>query len=143
LLTEPREEARGPTGVSSLWIRVGALAVSLVALAVALLLGSLAFNYHRHLEHEELLREVVARQWTAERVTRWLEEVKGAPLLAVLESPADVEREAVTRGGRKAAEIREKARRSAQVRVYQASDMIYFIFFDDDGVMRDFTCVGA
>jgi hypothetical protein len=129
--------------VSRLWIRASALAASLVALAVALLLGSLAFDYHRHLEHEELLREVVARQWTAERVTRWLEDVKGAPLLAVLQSPADVEREALTRGGEKATEIREKAKRYAQVRVYQAGDMIYFIFFDEDGVIRDFTFVGA
>jgi hypothetical protein len=129
--------------VSRLWIRASALAVSLVALAVALLLGSLAFNYHRHLEHEELLREVVARQWTAERVTQWLEEVKGAPLLAVLDSPADVEKEALTRGGGKAPEIREKARRYAQVRIYKAADMIYFIFFDENGVVRDFTCVGA
>jgi hypothetical protein len=129
--------------MSRFWIRAGALAVSLAALAVALFLGSLAFNYHRYLEHEGLLREVVARQWTAERLTHWLRDVKSAPLLAVLQSPADVEREALTRGGRNAAEIREKAGRHAQVRIYQAADMIYFVFFDDDGVMRDFTCVGA
>lgn len=129
--------------MSRFWIRAGALAVSLAALAAALFLGSLAFNYHRHLEHEELLREVVAREWTAEKLTLWLRDVKGAPLLATLESPAEVEREALSRGGRKAAEIREKAGRHAQVRIYQAADMVYFIFFDDDGVMRDFICVDA
>jgi hypothetical protein len=129
--------------MSRFWIRAGALAVSLVTLAVALFLGNLAFNYHRHLEHEDLLREVVARQWTAEKLTQWLRDVKSAPLLAVLQSPADVEREVLARGGRKAAEIREKAARHAQVRVYHAADMIYFVFFDDDGVIRDFTCVGA
>jgi hypothetical protein len=125
------------------WILVGASAVSLVTVAAALFLGSLAFDYHRRLEHEDLLREVVERKWTAERLTRWLEHVKDAPLLAVLQSPADVEREALTRGGRRADEIREKAGRHAQVRIYQAADMIYFVFFDDEGVMRDFTCVGA
>ena len=129
--------------MSRFWILTGAFTATVVTLAVALFLGSLAFDYHRHLEHEGLLREVVARQWTAERLTQWLRDVKSAPLLAVLQSPADVEREALTRGGRKAAEIREKAERHAQVRIYQAADMIYFVFFDDDGVMRDFTCVGA
>ena len=129
--------------MSRFWILAGAFTATVVTLAVALFLGSLAFNYHRHLEHEELLREVVARQWTAERLTQWLRDVKSAPLLAVLQSPADVEREALTRGGRKAAEIREKAGRHAQVRIYQAADMLYFVYFDEDGVMRDFTCVGA
>jgi hypothetical protein len=126
-----------------IWILVGALAVSLVTVAVALYLGSLAFDYHRRLEHEDLLREVVARQWTAERLTQWLDHVRSAPLVAVLQSPADLEREVLTRGGRKAAEIREKAERHAQVRIYEAADMVYFVFFDDEGVMRDFTCVGA
>jgi hypothetical protein len=127
--------------VKRLWILAGALVVTLAALGIALLLGSLGFNYHRHLEHEDLLRQVVSAQWTAERLTAWLHDVKGAPLLAVLQSPADVEREAAARGGRKAAEIREKAARHAETRVYRAGDMLYFAYFDEAGVMRDFTCV--
>jgi hypothetical protein len=124
-----------------LWILAGALAATLAALGIALLLGSLGFNYHRRLEHETLLRQVESRQWTAEHLTRWLQDVKGAPLLAVLQSPADVEREAAARGGAKAAEIREKAARNAETRVYRAADMLYFVYFDAAGVMRDFTCV--
>lgn len=127
--------------MSRFWIRAAALALSLVALGVALLLGSLAFNHHRHLEHENLLREVVSRQWTAERLTQWLKDVKGAPLVAVPRSPADLEREVSSHGGTQAAEIREKAGRWAQVRVYAAADMLYFVFFDDAEVMRDFTLV--
>jgi hypothetical protein len=123
------------------WIRAAALALSLVMLSVALLLGSLAFNHHRHMEHEDLLRQVVARHWTAERLTLWLRDVKDAPLLAVLRSPEDVARESASRGAGRAAEIREKARRYAQVRVYEAGDMLYFVFFDDEGVMRDFELV--
>ncbi len=44
-------------------------------------------------------------------------------------------------GGKKVAEVRAKAARYAQMRVYQASDMLYFVYFDESGVMRDFTCV--
>ena len=51
----------------------------------------------------------------------------------------EVEREASGRGGKKAAEIREKGARNAETRVYQTGDMLYFIYFDADGVMRDFT----
>ena len=41
----------------------------------------------------------------------------------------------------KAAEIREKGARHAETRVYQAGDMLYFVYFDAAGLMRDFTCV--
>jgi hypothetical protein len=49
--------------------------------------------------------------------------------------------EASARGGSRAAEIREKGTRHAETRVYQAGDMLYFVYFDAAGVMRDFTCV--
>jgi hypothetical protein len=123
------------------WILAGALTATAFALGVALLLGSLGFNYHRQLEHETLLRQVEERHWTADHLTRWLQEVKGAPLLAVLRTPAEVDGEARALGDGKAAEIREKAARSAETRVYQAGDMLYFIYFDSAGVMRDFTLV--
>jgi hypothetical protein len=123
------------------WMLAGAFLVTIAALGIALLLGSLGFDYHRKLEHEVLLRQVVSRQWTADRLTRWLGEVKGAPLLAVLRTPADVERLIALHGGRKAAEIRGKAVRHAETRVYRAGDMLYFIYFDAGGVIRDFTCV--
>jgi hypothetical protein len=84
---------------------------------------------------------VVSWQWTAVRLSHWLRVVKSAPLLAVLQSPADVEREAAARGGKKAVEIREKAAHHAETRVYEAGDMLYFVYFDAAGVMRDFTCV--
>ncbi len=125
------------------WILLGALAVTLVALSVALLLGTLGFNYHRKLEHEELLRAVMARRPTAAQLTEWLATVKGAPLLAAPASRADVEGVISARGSAKADELRAKAGRYPQLRVYHASDMLYFVFFDGDGVMRDFTCVGG
>ena len=46
-------------------------------------------------------------------------------------------------GGERTGELREKARQWGNLRVFRAADMIYFVFFDDEGVMRDFTCVGA
>ena len=123
------------------WILAGAFAVTLGALTIALLLGSLGFGYHRNMEHEVLLREVMARQPTAEGLTRWLGDVKAAPLVAAPASRAEAERPIVEHGGDKAGELRAKAGRYAQMRVFRAADMFYFVFFDVDGVMRDFTCV--
>ena len=122
------------------WILAGALAVTLGALALAMLLGSASFDFRRYTVHQQRLQRVLREQPTADRLTRGLAD-EGTPLLAVLSTRDEVETEAAARGGKKAAEIREKGGRRAQTRVYQAGDMLYFVYFDEAGVMRDFTCV--
>ena len=122
------------------WIIGGALAVTLGALTLAMVLGSASFDFRRYTVHQQRMQKVLREQPTADRLTRGLAD-EGTVLLAVLRSREDVEREASARGGKKAAEVREKAARHAETRVYQASDMLYFVYFDADGVMRDFTCV--
>lgn len=121
------------------WIMAGALAVTLGALALAMLLGSASFDFRRYTVHRQRMQKVLREQPTADRLTRGLAD-EGTVLLAVLRSREDVGREASARGGKNAAEVREKAARHAETRVYQASDMLYFVYFDADGVMRDFTC---
>jgi pilus assembly protein TadC len=121
------------------WIMAGALAVTLGALALAMLLGSASFDFRRYTVHRQRMQKVLREQPNADRLTRGLAD-EGTVLLAVLRSHEDVGREASARGGKKAAEIREKGSHHAETRVYQASDMLYFVYFDADGVMRDFTC---
>ncbi len=122
------------------WIAAIALLVTLGALAFAMLLGSASFDYRRYTVHRQRLQNVLREQPSADRLTRGLAD-EGTPLLAVLVSPADVEREAAASGGPMAPEIRQKAARHAETRVYQAGDMLYFVYFDAAGLMRDFTCV--
>jgi hypothetical protein len=122
------------------WILAGALAVTLAALALAMLLGSASFDYRRYAQHQGRLQKVLREHPTADRLTQGLAD-EGTVLLAVAATPDALEREASARGGRKASEIREKGGRYAETRVYQTSDMLYFIYFDAAGVMRDFTCV--
>jgi len=123
-----------------LWIALGALAVTLAALALAMLLGSASFDFRRYSQHQGRLAKVMREQPTADRLTRGLAD-EGTVLLAVASTRDEVEREATARGEKKAAEIREKGSRSAETRVYQTADMLYFIYFDSSGVMRDFTLV--
>jgi len=123
-----------------LWILVAALALTLGALALPMMLGSAVFNFSRFSDHESRLRRVMRERPTADRLTRGLAD-EGTALLAVARTREELDREASARGGTKVAEIREKGARQAELRVYQASDMLYFVFFDAAGVMRDFTCV--
>ena len=122
------------------WIFAGAAAITLGALALAMLLGSASFDFRRYSQHQGRLQKVMREQPTADRLTRGFAD-EGTVLLAVAATRDELEREASARGGRKAAEIREKGGRHAETRVYQTADMLYFIYFDAAGVMRDFTCV--
>jgi hypothetical protein len=122
------------------WIAAGALAVTLGSLTLAMLLGSASFDFRRYTVHERRMQKVLREQPTADRLTRGLAD-EGTAQIAVARTREEVEREASARGGRKASEIREKGARHVETRVYQAGDMLYFVYFDGDGVMRDFTCV--
>ena len=122
------------------WVLGLALVVTMGALATALWLGSATFDVRRYSQHTGRLAKVMREKPSADRLTRGLV-AEGAPLVVTAATAEDKERAAVTRGGARLAEIREKAARYPELRVYQAGDMLYFIFFDQGGLMRDFTCV--
>jgi hypothetical protein len=121
-------------------VAAGALAVTLAALSLAFWLGAASFDARRYDQHRRRLATVMLQQPSADRLTRGLE-AEGSPLVETAATAADKDRAAVARGGARLAEIREKAARYPELRVYQAGDMLYFVFFDAGGVMRDFTCV--
>lgn len=121
-------------------IVAGALGVTTVALALAFRLGSASFDARRYSQHNGRLAKVMGEEPRADRLTRGLE-AEGTPLLLIAASGVDKERAALEHGGARLGEIRDKTARYPELRVYQAADMIYFVFFDQEGVMRDFTCV--
>ena len=122
------------------WILAGALAVTIGAVTVAFWLGSASFDARRYSQHIGRLAKVMRETPSAERLTLGLA-AEGTPLLVTALTAEDKERAVVARGGARLAEIRDKAARYPELRVYQAGDMLYFVFFDREGVMRDFTCV--
>ena len=126
--------------MTRLWILAGALAVTLGALALAMWLGAASFDARRYDQHRSRLQNVMREQPSADRLTRGLE-AEGSPLIATAATAEEKERVAAARGKARLGEIREKAKLYAELRVYQASDMLYFVYFDAEGVMRDFTCV--
>jgi hypothetical protein len=136
------------------WILVGALAVTLGSLWLAMALGSIGFNVRRYTQHERRLRKVMTEpQPTIDRLTQAFQD-EGTLLVTAPASPGETERVITGQGGEKAefrakatelrakaAELRAKAARYPELRVFATKDRLYFIFFDRDGVMRDFTLV--
>jgi hypothetical protein len=126
--------------VKRVFVVAGALAVTLAALSLAFWLGAASFDARRYDQHRRRLAKVLLQQPSAERLTRGLD-AEGSPLVETAATAADKERVALARGATRQAEIREKASRYPELRVYEAGDMLYFVYFDAAGVMRDFTCV--
>lgn len=116
-----------------------ALATALIAW-LALLLGAVGFDLRRFSQHEGRLARLVAREPTLELVERAFAD-EGTRRLAAPSTPGEIEAAVLAHGGARAAGVRAKARRWRTTRVFLAGDMVYFAYFDEDGVLRDFTCV--
>ena len=123
-------------------IFIGASAlVAIAGLATALVLGTLGYDVRRSNMHEARLKGILVQTPTVYQVTEGLKEK--APLVSIVETPADLE-EALDRwAGERRSVIAEKAARFPQLRIFAAGDMMYFIFFDDGNIMRDFVYVSA
>ncbi len=122
-------------------ILAAALLVTLGSLWVAMVLGSLAFDVRRTMQHDRRLRKVMTEpQPTVGRLTQAFKD-EGTLPVAAPHTPEEKERVIVEKGGKQVAELRAKAARYPEMRVFATADMLYFVFFDREGVMRDFTLV--
>jgi hypothetical protein len=122
------------------WIIVGALVASGLALYLALFIGAWGFEFRRTSQHDGRLRRLVQQQPTLARVVQGLAD-DGSPLIESPDGPAALEAVANRYGGAKAGEVRTKGGRWPTTRVFQAGDMMYFLYFDRDDVLRDYTWV--
>jgi hypothetical protein len=123
---------------------IRALAASAVAtsgLLLALVLGTIGYDIRRSNMHEARLKGILVQKPTVYQVTEGLKEK--APLAEVVESPEELEAAVDRWGGGEREEILEKAKRFPQLRIYSAGDMMYFIYFDAESIMRDYVCVSA
>ncbi|SRR5258708_4052327 len=121
-------------------IVAGSLAATLLACYAAFLLGSWGFDTRRFAQHHGRLQRLLAQAPRLDQVVQGLEN-EGSLLLAAPGDESEVRKVALARGGLKSHEILEKGRQWPRMRVFAAGDMVYFLYFDGEGVMRDFTCV--
>lgn len=121
-------------------IAIGA-AITTGALGLALYLGTIGYDIRRNMMHEARLKGILVQEPTVYQVTEGLKEK--APLMKVAHNRTEVEEAASHWGMEKQGEILSKAAKWQHVRVFAAGDMVYFIYFDADDVMRDFVYVSA
>ena len=121
-------------------IMAGAVALTVGVAYLAFLLGAWGFNTRRYSQHESRLKKLLLAAPRLEQVVQALEE-EGSPLVAAPAGPRELEKVAAELAGPQARVVVEKGARWPQTRVFVAGDMVYFIFFDEGGVMRDFTFV--
>jgi hypothetical protein len=139
LLEVATEEPTTTTRQRVAIVSIALLVTSLTCL-LALLLGSWAYHVRLLTGHQGRLDRLLAQKPDVDQVTQALEGEK-SPLLASATGSGDLEKAIALWGRQRAGEIRIKAGRSAQTRVFRAGEVVYFLFFDQGGVLVDFTCV--
>jgi hypothetical protein len=133
---QPASERAG----NRIWIVAGSVAATAILAGFAFFLGAWAFDTRQALTHETRLQHLVARKPTLGQVVQGLED-EGSPLLASPMSEDELRAVATRHGRARVADVVEKGRRWPTTRVFRAGEMVYFIYFDDAGVMRDYVCV--
>jgi hypothetical protein len=130
------EEADRP-GPSRPLVLTAAVAITAGVAYLAFLLGAWGFNTRRYSQHERRLHTLLLATPKLEQVVQAFEE-EGSPLVASARGPRELEQVAAAHAGERAQTVVEKGARWPQTRVFAAGDMTYFIFFDEQGVMRDY-----
>jgi hypothetical protein len=121
-------------------ILVASMAITAGVAYLAFLLGAWGFDTRRYGQHEARLRKLLLANPRLDQVVQAFE-AEGSPLVASASGPRELEQVAADRARDQKGEVVEKGARWPQTRVFAAGDMLYFIFFDETGVMRDFTLV--
>lgn len=121
-------------------ILTASVAITVGVAYLAFLLGAWGFNTRRYGQHEGRLRKLLLASPRLEQVVQAFEE-EGSPLVAAPAGPRELEKVAAELAGPQARLVVEKGARWPQTRVFAAGDMLYFVFFDEAGVMRDFAFV--
>jgi hypothetical protein len=121
-------------------ILVASAAITAGVAYLAFLLGAWGFNTRRYSQHEDRLRKLLLATPRLDQVVQAFE-AEGSPLVASARGPRELEKVAAEWAAEKQVEVLQKGARRHQTRVFVAGDMVYFIFFDEKDVMRDFAFV--
>ena len=89
-------------------------------------------------EHRRYLQTLLARHPSLAQVEGELAE---GPIRVVTPADAAAISRVWTDPRNNLAEIESKVSKWPQTRIYRKSPMVYFIYFDAQGVMRDFSCL--
>ncbi|HVR71926.1 MAG TPA: hypothetical protein VMT87_13875 [Vicinamibacteria bacterium] len=117
-----------------------AVAITAAMAYLAFLLGAWGFDTRRYGQHEGRLRKLLLANPRLDQVVEAFQAEKSS-LVASARGPRELDEAAARWAGDRRSAVVAKGARWPQARVFAAGDMVYFIFFDEAGVMRDFALV--
>jgi hypothetical protein len=120
-----------------------AVGAAVAVIAAIVLMGVLWFGAQRYFqrefdEHRQYLQALLAKSPSLAQVETELGE---EPIRVVTPADAATISHVWTDPRNDPAEVEAKVRKWPQTRIYRRSPMLYFIYFDSQGVMRDFSCL--
>ena len=129
---------RAPERRTLVLAALGGLAAASALGALVFTLGGWAYRHRRFTLHDGRLQRVLKERPTADQVSRALLAEAGNQ---AIETPSSEEAlHALARGvsPRRAQEVVEKRRRWPGLRIFGVGDMVYFLYFDEAGILRDY-----
>jgi hypothetical protein len=139
-LMDDTADERSPGWLRRALIVFVAVVATLGAFGIAYALGTLAYWMRIQASHDARVSRLLPQQPALEQIVEGLA-AEGTALLASPASVQEVQQTADRWGKRRRAEVLAKAARWPMIRVFDAKQMVYFVYFDRTGVMRDFVCV--
>ena len=118
-------------------VAVGSLAATAGLLALTFSVGSWAYRHRRFTLHEGRLRRLVAEHPSFPAVSQALLADRGNGSIAIPSSDDDLRRFVAQSSPARSQEVVDKRRKWADLRAFGVGDMIYLLYFDDQGVLRD------
>lgn len=117
------------------WITLAAAIVSGGLLWLALALGAVGFETRKAGLHEGRLRGLLEKQPRWDAVTQAFEN-EGTRLLGTASGPEAIRVLVRSHAGTSAEAVLQRGLSHPHARAFRADDVVYFVFFDTDGVMR-------
>jgi len=122
----------------ALVIAAGSVGATAVLVGLVFSLGGWAYRHRRWSLHDGRLRRLVAEHPSEDRVSRGILAEPGNWPIATPASDEELRRLAARWSPARADEVVAKRRQGRTLRIFGVRDVAYFLYFDDEGRLRDY-----
>ena len=122
----------------ALVIVAGSVGGTAVLVGLVFSLGGWAYQHRRWSLHDGRLRRLVAEHPAEDRVSRGILAEPGNRPIATPDSDEDLRRLAAQWSPARADEVVAERHQWKTLRIFGVRDVVYFLFFDDEGKLREY-----
>jgi hypothetical protein len=116
----------------------GSLGATALLLGLVFSLGGWAYRHRQWSLHDGRLRRFVAEHPSAERASKGILAEPGNWAIPTPATEAELRELAARIAPARADQVVEKRRRWKDVRVFGVRDVVYFLYFDEEGKLQDY-----